>query len=316
MASFSFDFPLHRKATWDSPGNPMAGPTYPILPSSVSVTGYGCRASNGRFSCSASTQIRYELQAFAFEENDELVDTLVSTITLFDTEIPSPPPIYQGHFVGEYSCSKQKHLTKLAMRGPKLTIKVSEPAPLQIKPRPEGGVIMASVPIRLCLQSDSKRSKKDPPQLSVAVTSVLKTSTYLSVCKLHAHPTLAASQDSPYLAALTKHSGKRVRNLTVDGFQRDESKETATWVRDMTVLLPVVENCFPAPSFFTPYLARRYSLGLRLEVKSAWGEAVYRLTVPLQIVYPECPVTYENIYNPHLVEEHTSSSDSLPIYIR
>jgi hypothetical protein len=314
VATFSFDFPLHRKVSWEQPNDLMAASTYPILPSSISVTGYGCRATN-RFSCSATTQVRYELQAFAFE-NDECVDQLISSITLFDTALPSPPPIYQGHFQGEYACSKQKYLTKLAMRGSKLTIKVSEPAPLEIKPRPEGGVIMAAVPIRLCLQSESKRAKKEPPQLSLAVTSVLKTSTYLSVCKLHAHPTIAASQDSPYLAALTKHSTKRVRNLTVDGWQREESNDTVTWVRDMTVLLPVVENTFPAPSFFTPFIARRYSLGLRLDVKSAWGDAAYRLTVPLQIVYPECPINYEHIYNPHLVDEHTSSSDSLPIYIR
>lgn len=312
VESFSFDFPLLRKPTWNETTTAVAASTHSVLPSSISVQGYGCRAQT-RFSCSATTQVRYELQAYAFEA-DQCIDQLIASIQLFDTALPSPPPIYQSHFQDEYICNQQKHLTKLAIRTSRLTIEISEPAPLEIKPH--GGVLMAAIPIRLCLQTDSHRSKKDPPQLSVTATSVLKTLTYLSICKLQAHPTLTASQDMPFLAALTKYSSKRVRNLTVDGWQQDASKETVTWVRDLTVLLPVVENCFPAPSFFTSYIARRYSLGIRLNVKSSWGDAVYRLTTPLQIVYPECPIKYENIYHPYLVEEHTSSSDSLPIYTR
>ena len=101
----------------------------------------------------------------------------------------------------------------------------------------------------------------------------------------------------------------------VDGWEQDVD-EPGTWIREMVVLLPVIENAFPAPSFFTPYIARRYSLAFRLAIKSSWGDAKFSFDVPLQIVYPETPVNYEHIYNPHLIEECTTPFDSLPIYIR
>ncbi|KAF2675298.1 hypothetical protein BT63DRAFT_34033 [Microthyrium microscopicum] len=315
-AAFSFDFPLYRKP-WESQQDFTS--SMGMLPSTLSVTGYGCRAPTGGFSCSATSQIRYEVQAFAYDDKDELVDCTIATVALFDTENPSPPPIHQEHFKGEYACTKEKRLRRFGFRGASLSISASEPQPIEIQPKT--GLAMAAVPLRLTLRTKKKSSlsPEDMP-LNIKIISMLKASTYLSVAKMKAHPTISSSQESPFLAALCKFSGKRIRNLQVDGWEQENPKDPRTWVKDITVLLPVAESSFPSPSFFTPFVARRYSMSLRVEIKSSLGDSVYRLAVPIQIVYPETPVHYDNIYSPELTEEHPSGPssplDEVPIYIR
>jgi hypothetical protein len=85
--------------------------------------------------------------------------------------------------------------------------------------------------------------------------------------------------------------------------------------------MPVSESATPAPTFFTPCLARRYSAVLRLEVKGA-GKAVFSLHVPVQIVYPDPTMdvpSYETAMSIPTSEEELfdfGPGDELPIYVR
>lgn len=87
------------------------------------------------------------------------------------------------------------------------------------------------------------------------------------------------------------------------------------------VWTPVSEGATPSPTFFTPFLARRYSAGIRLDVKGA-GKAIFQLHVPVQLVYAE-PLaevpSYETAMSTPVSEEEGfefEDVDELPIYVR
>lgn len=62
--------------------------------------------------------------------------------------------------------------------------------------------------------------------------------------------------------------------------------KTSSWVADTTLWLPVIDETLPAPSVFTPYITRRYSVAVQLNVCGArMGKASFHLDVPVQVVY-------------------------------
>jgi hypothetical protein len=310
----AFDFPLHRECNSLDPHSGLTKSTK-VLPSSICVMGYWCSTSPSRYSCSASSQVKYELAAFAYKD-DEIVASLLSEIRIYDTENPVPAPIHLPHFPGEYVVAQEKSLRKLGIRGARLSISVSEPPPLEINTK--NGIALAALPVRLCLRRDDNPSLSADPRgtksfpMDVRLTSRLKIHSYFSSDKMSAHPTDAQSRGSPFLATLCKYGKKYVRNLVVDSWKSEKGRSDVL-TKDMTLLLPILENDKPAPTFFTPFLARRYSVSVRIDVASGWQKASFRLNIPLQIVYPEEPVHYERLNDVSVTE---TEQGRLPIYIR
>jgi hypothetical protein len=310
----AFDFPLHRKCNSPDPHSGLTK-SMEVLPSSLYVMGYWCSTSPSRYSCSASSQVKYELAAFAYKE-DEIVASLRSEIRIYDTETPLPPPIHLPHFPGEYVVTQEKSLRKLGFRGARLGVSVSEPPPLEICSK--DGMALAAIPMRLCLQRDYNPSmsadlrKTNGFRMEMRLTSRLRIHSYFSSDKMFAHPTDAQSRGSPFLGTLCKYGKKYVRNLRVDSW-KSEKGPSDLLLKDMTLLLPILENEKPAPTFFTPFLARRYSVALQIDVNSGWHKASFRLNIPLQIVYPEEPVHYERLNEASITE---NDQGRLPVYIR
>jgi hypothetical protein len=300
----SFDFSLHRKGDSEDPHSGVTK-SMEVIPSSVYAMGYWCSNSPSRYSCSACTNVKYELQAFAYKE-DEMVSSLISEIRVYDTETPLPPPIHLAHFPGEYVMSQEKRLKKLGISGANLAISVSEPPPMEI--RHDDGIALAALPMKLRLTGTSVTNRGGP--LELRVTSRLKLHSFFSSSKMFAHPTAKQAQGSPFLGALCKYGKPYVRNLRIDSWKPGKTLGSAT--KDMTLLIPILENDKPAPTFFTAFLARRYTVSVRIDVNSGWQKASFRLNIPLQIVYPEDPVRYDNLD----IAEAEIERGRLPIYSR
>jgi len=121
------------------------------------------------------------------------------------------------------------------------------------------------------------------------------------------------------LAAVPKWGRSYHRKLRVGHWVKGNAQ--GEWTATALVWMPVSESATPAPTFFTPCLARRYSAVLRLEVKGA-GKAVFSLHVPVQIVYPDPTMdvpSYETAMSIPTSEEELfdfGPGDELPIYVR
>jgi hypothetical protein len=305
----SFSFPLLRKSLSPIYQSTLATKSGEILPSSLNVLGYWCSSSPSRYSCSAQTTVRYELHAIAYKD-DEKVSTTYSEVKIYDTDTPLPPPIHLAHFPGEYTVSQSRPLRKLGMRGGSLSVTVSEPSPLEI--RSGDGIALTALPVRLRLEGEGNKWAKSA-RLNVRLTSRLRMHSYFSAGAMEAHPTDAQTKGSPFLGSLNKYGRKFVKNLRVDEWK----VENGALVKDMVVLVPVLENDKPSPTFFTAYLARRYSLAINMEVNAGWYKAAYRLNVPVQIVYPEEPIGYEGMHSDSWeAEERAEIGGMLPVYTR
>jgi hypothetical protein len=279
-----------------------------ILPSSLNVLGYWCSSSPSRYSCSAQTTVRYELQAIAYKD-DEKVSIVASEVKIYDTDTPLPPPIHLAHFPGEYVVSQSRPLRKLGMRGGNLSVTVSEPRPLEI--RSGDGIALVALPIKLGIEGEGNKWAQGA-RLNVRLTSRLRIHSYFSAGAMIAHPTDAQTKGSPFLGALNKYGRKFVRNLDVDEWKVEKN----ALVKELVVLVPALENDKPSPTFFTAYLARRYSLAISMEVSAGWYKASYRLNVPVQIVYPEDPRSYEGIESDSWGAEERPENGVLPVYTR
>jgi hypothetical protein len=199
----------------------------------------------------------------------------------------------------------------------RLGITTSEPKPLVIQAHQKAA--MAAFHVRFTLRSDSNSLNPVPPgPLEVRINSTLKVHTYIAVGTMLSHPTLRNSEVSPLLATLSRNGRMYQRKLHLkhSGWKHDASEAGRDWVQDTTVWLPVSEHASPTPSFFTPYLSRRYSVAMRIDAKNGDGSAVFHLNVPLQIVYAADAPTYTEFADESWSQLCVEAPERLPLYVR
>jgi hypothetical protein len=313
--TFRFNFPL-AKEPWITPicsdedEDGVARKYIRTLPSSLSVFGPWCPAAAGQACCQAEAIVRYEIEATAFR-GDDIISKFAQEVRIYDSPDSHPPPVHTADFPGEYHCAQEKRLKRFQIPGPRLTIIASEPKPLEV--RPSGDCAMAAFALKFIMRDTAS----PPRQLDIRVNSLLKAVTFISASKMDSHPTILQSHASPFLAAVPKFGRSYHRSLRVCHWMRYSEND---WIAHALVWLPITENATPAPTFFTPYLSRRYSVSLRLEVKGE-GKGLFNLNVPLQIVYPmevgsaDAP-SYEVAITPPNEEEGCQEEDRLPVYVR
>jgi len=322
--SFLFNFPLHKEP-WSTPPpcsddeEGVARKYLRTLPSSLNVFGPWCPSAQGQACCQAEAIVKYEVEATAFR-GDDVISKFAQEVRIYDSSDSHPPPVHMADFPDEYSCTQEKRLRRFTFLGSRLTITASEPKPLEV--RPHGDLAMTAFAFKFIMRNDTNDSSP-PRMLDVRISSLLKAITFISVNKLSSQPTVKQSIHSPCLAAVPKFGRSYHRSLRVCHWTRGHGHQTGNdWIAHALVWLPITENATPAPTFFTPYLSRRYSVSLRLDVKGQ-GKALFNLHVPLQIVYPmgagsaDAP-SYEVATTPPNEEEDTETRDDerLPVYVR
>lgn len=314
--TFHFNFPL-AKEPWSIPPceeddeNGVARKYIRTLPSSLNVFGPWCAMAAGQACCQAEATVRYDVEATAIR-GDTVIATNVHEVRIYDSPDSHPPPVHMADFPEEYHCGQEKRLKIFRIPGSRLTIIASEPKPLEVRPRGES--TMAAFPLKFIMRD----SPCPPRRLDVRIHSLLKAVTFISANEMDSQPTIKQSKTSAFLAAVPKFGRSYHRSLHLSHWTRNQQSEDE-WVAHAFVWLPITENATPTPTFFTPYLSRRYSVSLRLEVKGA-GKALFNLNVPLQIVYPvdvgsaDAP-SYE-IATTLQCEAECEEEERLPVYVR
>jgi hypothetical protein len=312
---FNFDFQLQKaRYVLDQHSTDRSQPQYgDLLPCSIALFGPWCQHAVGQACCQAEVVVKYEIEARAYN-GDECVASQSQQVRIFDCPDTHPPPMHLEHFPGEHTCSDRQRLkSAYKLSKPVLTISSAEPRPVEI--RTNGEVAMAGLSFVFTL-----RDVEEPPKdLDVSINSILKATTFIATRQMDSQPTVAQSKTNPFIAAVPKWGRPYHRKLHVNHWTPGNDPRTFT-ARAM-IWMPISEGATPSPTFFSPYLARRYSAGIRVEVKGA-GKAVFQLHVPVQVVYkePEAEVpSYETAMSTPVseVEGFTFEDvDELPIYVR
>jgi hypothetical protein len=318
--TFRFTFPL-AKEPWSTPqssddeNDGSVRKYMRTLPSSLNVFGPWCPAAAGQACCQAEALVRYEIEATAFR-GEESITKFSQEVRIYDSPDSHPPPVHMADFPDEYHCTQEKRLKRFQIPGSRLTIIASEPKPLEV--RPGGDCALAAFALKFIMRDTTS----PPRRLDVKINSLLKAVTFISANKLDSQPTIKQSKTSPFLAAVPKFGRSYHRSLHLCHWTRNTSSHSSgdEWIAHALVWLPITENATPAPTFFTPYLSRRYSVSLRLEVKGE-GKSLFSLNVPLQIVYPmevgsaDAP-SYAVATTPPNEEETCEEEERLPVYVR
>lgn len=287
-----------------------------LLPSSIGVFGPYCQHAVEQSCCQAETVVKYEIEARVYC-GDDCISSASQAVRIFDCPVVHPAPVHTEHFPGEYVCKSEQRLkTMYRISKPVLTISSSEPRPVEI--RANGDVAMAAISLQFTL-----RGVNAPPgNLDVSINSILKATTFLSAVKMTSQPTIKNSKVNSFMAAVPKWGRSYHRKLHITEWTRGNDPRAKSWSANAMVWMPVSEGATPAPTFWTPFLARRYSAGLRVEVGGSVGKGIFQLCVPVQVVYPEINgevPSYETAMSTPVSEVEDfefGSSDVLPIYVR
>jgi hypothetical protein len=230
--------------------------------------------------------VKYSLEATVYQD-DRKIATSTKELRIIDCPDAHPPPVHLAHFPYEYICSVEKTLKRMRFCGThKLTVSVEEPEPVEI--RGNKGIVFAAFPLRFVIPLDSKNPRTTPKPLSIRIKSQLLSFSFMSVTPMTKRPTIGEAKLLPFLAVIPKSCRSYNRKMRVDwgsGHTKPPEPREGAWQHDTIVWLPICETSMPTPTFFTLYLARRYSVALRFDIQGD-GKATFLLTVPLQIVYP------------------------------
>ena len=245
-----------------------------MLPASMSVVASGSEA-----------RVRYELQAFVMDDG-KIKASICQEICLYDSPTSIPPPVCADAFPGVYVLSVEKLLKakRARWRGHKMVITVAEPPPVLITNQRQQG--LAGFPVRFQLFPDSK----PPSHIEVTARWQLCASTFISASEMGWVPTKSQSLATPNMTHLSATSDMSKTKLSISNWAplatKEEYKPTTECVKEMVLWLGLFERSYPAPTFFTPHLARQYSVALELELSgSGIRRKRFAFQVPLQIMY-------------------------------
>jgi hypothetical protein len=191
-----------------------------------------------------------------------------------------------------------------------VTVEVREPEPLVLAS--PGGFSFAALRLTLRVDTgtDGNLAPTAPPLLprEMKVKSRVRSVTYATVAPARPRPgrDQEKSMDqapacAPVVATLNKFEERHVARVALDAWRPPPPPGPGgdggggggagrQHVMETTVLVPVTTAALAAPTFYSPWVARRYGVALRVDVKGAGGRGVsLRLSVPLQVVYPAAP---------------------------
>lgn len=226
--------------------------------------------------------VSYFLDAYAVV--DGLVTHSARKQIFLEDDTPSiPPPIAIDDFPGEYSCSKSKRVSRLLSRRRMFSVEVSQPNPVTFRAHHDNAVAYCLFRMHC---ASFKNFTEQP--IAVALKWQLQTTTFFSVLPMAKSPTVAQASRSHCISVSRTHSTPSRLDLKFSGWRRTQ-RLSDTWETACQVILVLRSPRDRLPTFCSPFLCRRYSLGFHLKVcLQGWTD--YELMVPLHVMYETTPV--------------------------
>lgn len=201
-----------------------------------------------------------------------------------------PPPICTDEYPAEYTFYNtswfRKHLKNTMTR---LTVSTTEPCPRFIGP--EKRLMHIPLKVNLSINQPPSYPRDQPPLFSATVDWKIFAHTFLSHESLLRHPrSNEARSTSKIYEFVTKGESQQCTAILRDWIE--SQKGSGDVCKDRGLVLRQVFNLWiptyqlPAPTFYSRFVARHYSLHIRLSLyESTRGHADIKLVIPLQITY-------------------------------
>ena len=257
--------------------------------------------------------------------NERTIAEALQQIRIFDGSGQQPPTCLSD-FQCEYT-SRQKTAMKRGVFhevGWSMTTNLVEPAPIVFF----GGrdAVFSQIPLSFLLEPErTNKTSCDPPEmLGAEVTWRFKKSSFCSTNPMQAVPTVLEANKTTSCAMAVAYGVRHHLKLSLadwnsvqharSGTSGCSSQETipTAWTTQKAIPICIPTSALLAPTSFTPYLACRYSVIVRIKVTGN-GKAHLRLEMPLQVAY-EGP---GSVHMPHTgVQMSGTCSDTEPSLIR
>jgi len=270
----------------------------PRLPSSLSVGSVVPLPPSGYVQRN-DIKVTYTMQAHAIRKG-EVIGSISKEIRIFDGTDPQPP-ICTRDFSSEYLCQQKRALRRIIFtKIGNLSIAIAEPKPLVFNSSSKG-LVSTKLPISFIFERPRTEARTDAgfsvEACHASLTWQLRNSTFASLEPMSSVPTVrevAQGQRGrlPSKVLITTLGLRHRLKLSLRGWQKTPGTfsvknghiPSEIWTKQDELSLSMPREALPVPTFFTPYVSRRYSLLVQITVTGI-GKARFRLEVPVQIVY-------------------------------
>ncbi|KAK5949636.1 hypothetical protein OHC33_009233 [Knufia fluminis] len=229
----------------------------------------------------AGAHVGYKLTARLLKDH-RVVDRIVQPILLFLSQPPCPPMCVTD-FKGEY-----RSFQKSALRGAlfqkvgDISVVVQEPKQLTVRADRADSIV--EVPVKLLFeQTKGNAALSDQPTIEADVKWTFRFLTFVSMQEQQGPPTLKGALVSPATAFVRSSLKSRYVKMVWRKWSKVAVKGRASCIAsEQSLWLTLPRSEVLTPTFWSPFLSRRYSICLQLKVMKP-GAAKLEVEVPIQV---------------------------------
>lgn len=263
----------------------------------------------------AGARVTYKLTARLLR-NQRTVEKVVQPILLLLSSGPAPP-MCLADYKGEYRlCEKNALKGSFRQKLGEVSVNVQEPKQLVVRTCSPNS--MVELPVKLRWEMPKESSPIEYPRIEAEVKWQFRFSTFVSMLEQRGPPTLKQALASPATAFVRSSLNAREMRVvwrdwrpTYDGEVNVVESEQSLWLT-----FPRAEIL--TPTFWSPFLSRRYSIRLQLKITNP-GSAKYDVEVPVQVCVEGATSagpdsTYRESHD--MLLEDIEGDELLPQYVR
>lgn len=228
----------------------------------------------------AGAQVTYKLTAHLLKDR-KVIDRIMQPILLLISQDPSPP-MCMADFVGEYRMAQ-----RCLLRGPlfqkagELSVFAQEPKQLTVKA--DCAESMVELPIRLVWSRQKQEiNVYQKPRIEAEVKWQFRLSTFVSIMEQRGPATMKQALASPATAFVRSALPPKTLSVAWRMWKPVKGKESTEIECEQSLWLTLPRSEILTPTFWSPYLSRRYSVWLQVKVNKP-GNAKLEVEVPIQV---------------------------------
>ena len=229
----------------------------------------------------AGARVTYVLTARLLKDH-RTIDRVAQPILLFLSQPPCPP-MCVADFTGEYRSFQKTALRRsFFQKMSDISVIVQEPEQLTVRPDRKDSVVELPVKLRL-KQSKTEAARWVQPVIEAEVKWHFRFSTFVSIQEQQGPPTLREALVSPATAMVRSSLKSRSLGMVWRNWKPVLDKGGASWIEsEQSLCLRLPRSEVLTPTFWSPFLSRRYSICLQLKVTKP-GTAKLEVEVPIQV---------------------------------
>ena len=267
----------------------------------------------------AGARVSYKLSARILLGRKAVARVDQPILLLFSGTAGPRPPICVSDWQGEYR-TMNSALIKGSFRKSLGELHVQAQEPPQLMVKETGKTSMVEIPIKISLRGSKSSGFLQSAKFEAEVKWQFKFSTYVSMLEQRAPPTLKQALVSPVTALVHSSLPKRDILLKWDDW-RPSYDDSGMVESDHILKLVFPREEVLTPTFWSPFLTRRYSI--KLQIKTTFpGVSKVDIEVPIQvgldtgIWFDSDMFDLERMPTNNSTYEETDGDELLPTYSR